>query len=133
VWLSPTNVDEYSNIQEPECHSYHDGEATPRTDCSYDRLVRRPPQMLEVCYCSPEKAGARVELEFDLMSMKGTPMSQSRQRIELRASPDWFARVEAEASRLEINVGSYIRMTVSQHLEQISNRQRHQPTGLTIE
>lgn len=44
-------------------------------------------------------------------------MIHPRQRIELRATPEFFTRVEGEAKKLCLNMSSYIRMIVSAHID----------------
>lgn len=40
-----------------------------------------------------------------------------RDRVDLRADPEWIARVEAQAKRLGINVSAYVRQAVTRQLE----------------
>jgi predicted HicB family RNase H-like nuclease len=40
-----------------------------------------------------------------------------RERIELRAEPEWIERVTAEAERLGLSLSAYIRLAVNERLE----------------
>jgi hypothetical protein len=40
-----------------------------------------------------------------------------RDRVELRAEPEWIARVAAEANRLGLNLSAYIRLAVNERLD----------------
>ncbi len=40
-----------------------------------------------------------------------------RDRIDLRAEPEWIARVAAAAERFGLSVSAYIRLAVSERLE----------------
>ncbi len=42
---------------------------------------------------------------------------EPRDRIDLRADPEWYARIEAQAKRLGLTMSSYIRQAVTLRLE----------------
>lgn len=41
----------------------------------------------------------------------------SRDRVDLRAEPEWIARVAAAAERFGLSLSAYIRLAVSERLE----------------
>jgi hypothetical protein len=45
--------------------------------------------------------------------------NMSRDRIELRAEPAWIARVTRAAERFGLSLSAFIRMVVSQHVEEL--------------
>jgi hypothetical protein len=45
------------------------------------------------------------------------PDSGPRDRIDLRAEPEWISRVEAAARRFGISLSAYIRLAVSERME----------------
>jgi hypothetical protein len=45
-----------------------------------------------------------------------------KQRVEVRADADWFDRVRREANRVGLNVPTFLRFAVSQHLEHLELR-----------
>jgi hypothetical protein len=55
---------------------------------------------------------------------KPTASTPPRDRIDLRADPEWTARVQAQADRLGIALSAYIRMAVSERLERDEDRPR---------
>lgn len=48
---------------------------------------------------------------------KKSQASEARDRIDLRAEPDWVARVTRQARRLGISASAYIRLATSERLE----------------
>jgi hypothetical protein len=54
--------------------------------------------------------------------MDDVPVAQGRKkedrdRIDLRADPEWIARIAVQAERLGISISAYIRQAVSRQLE----------------
>jgi hypothetical protein len=46
-----------------------------------------------------------------------TAKKEGRDRLDLRAEPDWIDRIAVQAARLGINVSAYIRQAVTRQLE----------------
>jgi hypothetical protein len=40
-----------------------------------------------------------------------------RKRVEFMAEPEWIRRADTEAKRLGLNLSSFIRMVVTQHMD----------------
>lgn len=51
------------------------------------------------------------------MAKTKTTSDQQRDRIDLRAEPEWIARVDVQSKRLGISVSAYIRQAVTLKLE----------------
>jgi hypothetical protein len=56
------------------------------------------------------------------MAVRELPVPRKKQnfdrdRVELRAEPEWIARVTAEAERLGLNLSAYIRLAVNERLD----------------
>lgn len=47
--------------------------------------------------------------------------SLDRERVEFRADPEWIERVNTEALRLGLNLSSFIRMIVTQHMDRVED------------
>jgi hypothetical protein len=54
---------------------------------------------------------------FPDLAKRADPPS-GRDRVDLRAEPDWIARVQRQADRLGISLSAYIRQATSRQLEQ---------------
>lgn len=53
----------------------------------------------------------------DTAVLEYSTMAEPRDRIDLRAEPEWIARIKAQASRLGMGASAYIRMAVTLKLE----------------
>ena len=48
---------------------------------------------------------------------KRKPKGEPRDRIDLRAEPEFVARMQAQADRLGLSLSAYIRLSVTERLE----------------
>lgn len=56
--------------------------------------------------------------------IKGRAEVETRDRIDLRAEPEWVARVMRQAKRLGISASAYIRLSVTHQLERDEQSER---------
>lgn len=54
----------------------------------------------------------------DVGRKRKTQPSEPRDRIDLRAEPEWVARIKRQADRLGISISAYIRLATTRQLEQ---------------
>jgi hypothetical protein len=52
-----------------------------------------------------------------------------RDRVELRADPEWIARATAAAERFELSLSAFIRMVVTERLEELERNPSPQSEG----
>jgi hypothetical protein len=57
----------------------------------------------------------------ELVPKKPVP---GRDRVDLRAEPEWIARVQAQADRLGMALSAYIRMATTKEVERDEKQQR---------
>lgn len=65
-------------------------------------------------------------LGLNLVAKKRKP-AEPRDRIDIRASPQWIARVRRQADRYGISVSAYIKQAVSRQLEKDEPTERENP------